>query len=198
MRRSVVLITAAITCSVLVWGQNAVSPGRHVLIAGGIDNNTVGGTHLGLASTEIYDEPSHSFVSTGSMMGGRTGHSATRLMDGKVLVAGGDGADTDHAIASAEVYDPAGGSFEPVANMTSARVGHVTGLLRSGKVLLAGGEDSTWTNLATAELFDPSSGTFSVTGQMTTPRTGATATVLNNGKVLVVDSPRGGDSNSFA
>jgi hypothetical protein len=70
---------------------------------------------------------------------------ATLLLSGKVLVAGGD-----YTGASAELYDPMAGTFSATGNMTTGRQGHTaTLLLPSGKVLVVGGY-----GLASAELFD--------------------------------------------
>jgi large repetitive protein len=161
-------------------------PEKRVLIVGGIDNTiNAAGNHPGLASSELYEERTQLFVSTGPMSEGRTGHQPTLLRDGYVLVTGGDGAETDHPVASAELYDPHAGAFSPTESMEVARVGHTAVLLKTGRVLVAGGQDSTFTNLSTAELFDPASGTFSPTANMNDARTGHTATLLDCGKVLL-------------
>ena len=68
----------------------------------------------------------------------RSGHSATLLPNGKVLIAGGMRRNQDF-YRSAELYDPATGKFQPTGQMNIARVGHVAVLLRTGKVLVAGG-----------------------------------------------------------
>jgi putative Ig domain-containing protein len=127
---------------------------------------------------------------TGSMSIGRSGHSATLLLTGKVLVAGGGNGGPD---ATAELYDPATQTFAPTAgNMTEARSAHTATLLTNkaianyGKVLIVGSGDTT------AELYDPVSSTFAATGGMHHARTGPTATLLSSGKVLIV----GGNTNS--
>jgi galactose oxidase-like protein/Kelch motif protein len=159
---------------------------RRVLIVGGIDNTMdAGGIHHGLFSAEIYNEKTQAFVATGSMNEGRVGQQATLLADGKVLVTGGDGAETNHPVASAELYDPNTGVFSPTGNMTIARVGHTAVLLSNRLVLLAGGQDSMFTTMNTAELFDPATGIFTATGSMNEARVGHTATLLDNGKVLI-------------
>ena len=135
------------------------------------------------------------FTATGSMVTARAGHSATLLLDGKVLIAGGyqttDGLlplrPVVLALASAELYNPASGAFTATGSMATARVGHTATLLPDGKVLIAGGSASFDSSvaLANAELYDPSAGTFTATGYMTTARQWHTATLLNNGKVLI-------------
>jgi putative Ig domain-containing protein/galactose oxidase-like protein len=137
--------------------------------------------------------PPASFTATaGSMAHSRSGHAATLLLSGQVLVTGGGGGVAD---PTAELYDPGTGLFtSTTGNMTEARIGHSATLLNLsnpaaanyGKVLIVGSVD------ATAELYDPGSGTFAATGSMHHPRTSPTATLLNTGKVLVV----GGNTTS--
>ena len=79
-----------------------------------------------------------SVTSATPMLEPRSGHSATLLPDGRVLIAGGMRRNQDF-YRSAELYDSATGKFEPTGDMSIARVGQVAVLLRSGKVLIAGG-----------------------------------------------------------
>jgi hypothetical protein len=129
---------------------------------------------------------------TGSMKIGRSGHSATLLLTGKVLVTGGGNGVAD---PTAELYDPATQMFAATAgNMTEARSRHTATLLKLsnaatanyGKVLIVGSVDTS------AELYDPVSSTFAATGSMHHARTSPTATLLNTDKVLIV----GGNTSS--
>src|SRR5579863_9872393 len=72
------------------------------------------------------------------MLAPRSGHTATLLPDGKVLIAGGMRRNQDF-YKSAELYDPANGKFQPTGEMSVGRVGHIAVPLSSGKVLIAGG-----------------------------------------------------------
>src|ERR1700733_163712 len=72
---------------------------------------------------------------TGSLGTPRSGHTATLLANGKVLVAGGYG------LTSAEVYDPATGQWSATGSMISPRGEHLAVRLTNGKVLVAGGFD---------------------------------------------------------
>jgi hypothetical protein len=168
-------------------GQTSV-----VLLAGGIDNVTINQTHVLLATAELFHPRSGRFTTTGSMSFGRTGHTATLLLNHKVLIAGGDSNATDQPFNSAELYDPTNGTFTPTGSMADARVGHAATLLPNGEVLVTGGQDQASLLEGRAELYDPVSGTFHLTGLMSVLRTDHSATLLPNGTVLIA-----GGSNNF-
>ncbi|WP_437953785.1 kelch repeat-containing protein [Sorangium sp. So ce296] len=96
------------------------------------------------------------------MSGPRSGHTATLLADGRVLVTGGatDGAEW---VATAELYDPTTDAWIPAATMTSERSSHTATLLADGRVLAAGGAPAGAAPSAAAELYDPLSNTWSPT-----------------------------------
>ncbi|MHC4473600.1 MAG: Kelch repeat-containing protein, partial [Planctomycetota bacterium] len=161
-----------------------------VLVTGG--SATEGGTSTDTAVL-FYPGPSQTTagnVAVVSSMGdARAHHTATRLLDGRVLVVGGTGA-SGSAIDSAEIYDPEADppSFSAVgSSLGSARTNHVAVRLRSGSVLIAGGEDENGNRLDTAEIFDRASETFVpvVGSSMSGTRTDARALMLPDGRVLI-------------
>jgi len=127
----------------------------------------------GLASAETL------WTTIGNMATPRSGHSATLLPSGTVLVAGGDG-----ALSSAELYDSSAGTWSGTSSMGTGRSAHTATLLPSGLVLVAGGVGVDGT-LASAELYDPTTGSWTPTGPMTMARSGHTQSLLLSGKVLI-------------
>jgi len=112
---------------------------------------------------------------TAPMGEARSGHTATRLKDGRVLVVGG---------STAEIFDPLGEMWSPAGAPLENRVNPTATLLQDGRVLVVGG----WVSgLPTqrVEIFDPSGGGWSLTGSLMRGRYDHTATLLQDGKVLI-------------
>lgn len=160
-----------------------------VLVVGGTNVAPPSGQTLPvLASAELYNPTVGTWSPTGSMSTARSGHTATALKNGFVLVEGGSGTTT------AELYDPIAGTWSPTGSTSNAHYGETATLLPNGNVLVAGSYGIPLTNhMDTSELYDPAAATWSATGSMLTPRFFHAATLLSNGKVLVV----GGSNAAF-
>jgi hypothetical protein len=131
---------------------------------------------------ELYDPVTGTFSATGNPI--RQSYNdgvptATLLMNGKVLVAGGY--DDGGVHSTAQLYDPFAGAFSSTGNMHAGHTDHTANLLPDGAVLVAG------TLFADGpDLYSPATGAFIATGNMAVPRSNHTATLLNTGDVLVV------------
>jgi len=120
----------------------------------------------------------------GPLRQARYQHSSTKLLNGKVLYAGGGTGSSAPVLASAELYDPATGTTTLVAPMNTARRAHTATLLADGSVLVVGGiSDSTV--IASAERYNPATNTWTVVAPLPRASYGHTATLLADGRVLV-------------
>jgi hypothetical protein len=122
-------------------------------------------------------------VAATTMRANRAAHTATALIDGRVLVAGGFV--EKGSVVGAEIYEPATASFSIVPPMVVTRHSHTATRLGDGSVLITGGYGEGTTTLASAELFDPRTRTFAPTGGLLEARADHVAVLLQDGTVLV-------------
>lgn len=160
-----------------------------VLIAGGA---TAGGENMSptTAAAELYDPATGTFQRTGDLTQSRSGHTATLLPQGKVLIVGGstNGGSTSTLLTldSVEIYDVASGKFTRISPLTDAREGHTATLLQNGQVLIAGGMKIGGGSPKEALLFDPRSNKFKTAAAMTSERAYHSTTLLQDGRVLLI------------
>lgn len=153
-------------------------------------------------AAEVYDPVAGTWSGTADPPTGRTGHTATLLPNGKVLVVGG-WTPQSGSLAGADLYDPATGMWSATGAMVSVRIGHTATLLASGRVLVAGGDSVVagvpgGRRLDSAEEYDPAMGTWSPAGRLRRTRSGHSATLLADGRVLVTGGRRGAGAISWA
>jgi hypothetical protein len=152
----------------------------HVFIAGGSD-----GKGRPVGGFEVYRlvKGKLELTDSGELKKPRYDLTATRLSDGRVLVAGGT-ADGKSGQSLAEIYDPRGKSMSVCPRaMITARHRHSATPLPGGRVLIAGGY--LWDNPKSAELFDPAREEFKLTDHLVRNRRNHRATLLNDGAVLI-------------
>lgn len=162
----------------------------NVLFVGGQIN--VSDTARGTATVELYDRRAGVFLSKAPMPGVRYNHTATKLLDGRVLIVGRQIDCTEficERLNTALIYYPAANTFYPTGNLVQARSAHTATLLPDGRVFIAGGVKPGITTffaqeLDSFEIYEPASGTFTI-GSLRMPRTFHTATLLNDGRVFL-------------
>ena len=121
------------------------------LVCGGYDEDVINGGPCALASR--LDPVSQQWTAVTDMPGGRAGHAAVLLSNGRLLVTGGRGYDGHHS--TAWMYDPAADAWASVAEMPSKRIGHAAVLLPDGRVLVCGGDHGVGWAHSTAWAYDP-------------------------------------------
>ena len=141
----------------------------------------------GVVNDAMASSPASAWRTTGSMADTRTGHTATLLPDGRVLVVGG--ISSRGYLATAEVYAPAIGTWSSTGSLKEARAHHTATLLLEGKVFVAGGFSGLYP--AMTEVYEPATGTWTTTGRLHQARAGHTATLLPHGKVILLGGGNG-------
>jgi len=135
---------------------------------------------------EIFDlDKGTSYVPRGTMVASRLLATATRLFDGRVLLAGGLDSFTNEGVSSAEIYEAGSETFTPACTLVSERWAHAAAALPDGRVLLAGGY-FTGKVTGSAELWDPTTGQCTATGSLHVPRADLRLVVLASGEVLAI------------
>jgi N-acetylneuraminic acid mutarotase len=158
----------------------------NVLVVGGFYLSV----HLtkGLKSCEIYNAPNSKWTLIDTLKLDRYYHSATKLLDGRVLIVGGFNIEAKGEINNCEIYDPKTEKWNEAASLNFARYEHTATLLPDGKVLVVGGQNysdemSPWLNAC--ELYDPVQNTWTIVGPLSYPRALHSAVILKNGLLLL-------------
>jgi hypothetical protein len=168
-------------------------PNGRVLIAGGGSGSDFYDGLFVVEGAELFDPVTGLSSSAGAVS--RDFHTATLLLDGNVLLAGGETGSSAIITGTAELEKAGSGLFEPTGSLAAARESHAATLLSDGRVLVTGGLTLVGTDSQpsrSAELYDPRSGMFLKAADMNVTRVCHTATLLADGRVLITG---GGFSN---
>ncbi|WP_437739042.1 kelch repeat-containing protein [Sorangium sp. So ce1504] len=142
-----------------------------VLVVGGIqgfDDFDIS-TAEPLASAEIYDPATRRWSLVAPMTVPRGKPTATRLLDGRVLVVGG----------AAETYDPVTNVWTPTGSMSQlSGVSHVATLLTTGEVLVIAG--------TTAQIYSPATNSWTPAPSTLLSHGYSTSALLPSDHVLIV------------
>lgn len=148
-----------------------------ILVVGGATDSGV------TDSAEIYDPEAGAWTNTAPLSSPRAYHTATRLDDGSVLVAGGYDNDSS-GLDTAERFDPLSETWVNAGEFVESRAWHTATLLADGRVLLAGGYGEGFERKSTA-IYDSLSASWQPAANMTVPRKVHSATKLDDGRILV-------------
>jgi hypothetical protein len=127
-------------------------PSGKVLVAGG-SVSPGEGTHL--TATELYDPATGTFAPAAPLIVARRAHTATRLLSGKVLFAGGECDGGDPRLT--EIFDPGPGAVSFAGLLSTERRGAAAAMSLAGRVLISGPDTS-------ADLFGGTKGDPCTTG----------------------------------
>jgi large repetitive protein len=152
-----------------------------MLVAGGV------GSSGPLNTVEIYGTGG-AFTVSSPMGHARAGAACATLLDGTVLVMGGD--DGSGALSTAEIFNPITQTWKATGSLNAAREGHQAVINGWGAVWVAGGTNASGI-VAALEEFDPATSTFRTVGTLTTPRTEFAMALLPGLKVMLAGGTNG-------
>jgi N-acetylneuraminic acid mutarotase len=167
----------------------------NVLVTGGVRPGTLG-VPTYVSSAELYNPASGLWTATTRLTTARHYHTATLLLNGKVLVTGGSNANNNY-LGTSELYDPSTGAWTATGSLAAPRELHTATLLPDGRVLVAGGNDDANGQgifLSSVEIYNPATGTWTAGPSLGTAREGHSATLMPDGRVLVVAGAGNGNT----
>ncbi len=155
--------------------------------------------------SEVFSPSSNTWSLATSMAQGSEKHTATKLLDGRVLVVGGfvrrslmnsiGGYSIDHGVSRVEQFDPVTSQWSAAGALASNRAFHTATRLASGDLLVIGGEtfslnpntgEQEGLPVNSIERFSAANGQWSVVGALPNALSGHTATLLANGRLVLL------------
>jgi hypothetical protein len=144
--------------------------------------------------TEWYDPLTDAFQPGPDLTIERSLHTATELLDGRWLLAGGVNRTNDPQ-ATAEIWDPVAQTFTAVASMATGRMGHAATRLPDGRVLVSGGItdlnapntpiDPVFSVTRSVEIYNPVTNTWTTGPQLSKPRAGHASFARADGRLVL-------------
>jgi len=165
-------------------------PNNRLLIAGGrcavpkfLDDPSPESPHVRLS---IWNALGGQWEAAPALTTARAAHAAAVLVDGSVLLIGGEQMPPSAAVVtlrSVERFHD--GRIEAAAPLSVPRAWHSATTLSNGKVLVVGGQGGDGKALAGVELWDAASAVWRAAPAMAMARYGHAATLLDDGRVMV-------------
>jgi hypothetical protein len=160
------------------WTASSLNDGRVLVVAGRTDYPATPIARV-LKDCEIYDPTLKIWIITDSLNTARFYHTMTKLVNGKILVAGGTTLQ-DGYLSSCEIYDPTTNKWSSVSPMNHVRANHSATLLPGGRVIVAGGR------LNKVEIYNPEDDSWEIVGETTYIFGQNRAFTIGNGKYLLM------------
>jgi len=164
------------------WSSTGdMTEGRKGHIATLLDDGTV--LVVGTESVEVYDPATGTWSLAAEFAESHLEQfTATKLNDGRVLVAGGGQKGkylAPDTLNHVDIYDPSTGELTAANSMGAKRWDHTATVMSDGKLVMVG--------FKTAEIYDPATGNWTSAGEMPEGRGRShTATLMSDGTILVV------------
>ena len=154
--------------------------GRVLMVGRG---GPLGFNQIGTSVAALYDPAKDRWSSVAAPADVRSGHTATLLSDGRVLVAGGA-----FFKPSAEIFDPIANTWTVTEAMATDRSSHAATRLLDGRVLVIGGSFPMPTppGLPVGEVFDPKTGHWTAAAKDAEIGQSPMAFTLADGRILVL------------
>jgi hypothetical protein len=136
---------------------------------------------------DVYLPLERKWLAASSLIDARSDHAAAALLDGRVLVTGGN--QGTRLLQSAEIYDAKTDQWMRSAPLPRPRTEHSAITLADGRVLVAGGIERSGAPTDTTLIYDPRADAWTEGPRMTLPRVQHATVALPKGDVLFI----GGD-----
>jgi hypothetical protein len=146
---------------------------------------------------DVYLPAERKWTSARPLIDPRSDHAATALLDGRVMVIGGN--QGPRLLQSVEIYDTKTDQWTRASPLPTPRTEHSAFTLKDGRVLVAGGLDPSGAATDATFIYDPVKDLWSDGPRMTLPRVQHAAVQLASGDILFVggDAAASGTSDRY-